>query len=76
MISIRRNRKPLLLENVKIDVIGDEKRLVVMNIETIDHKKVTIGMLPETAFSMLEDLSITTLGVSKKDKQELNNIYR
>ena len=76
MISIRRNRKPLLLENVKIDVIGNEKRLVVMNIETIDHKKVTIGMLPETAFSMLEDLSITTLGVSKKDKQELNNIYR
>ena len=76
MISIRRNRKPLLLENVKIDVIGDEKRLVVMNIETIDHRKVTIGMLPETAFSMLEDLSITTLGVSKKDKQELNNIYR
>ena len=76
MISIRRNRKPLLLENVKIDVIGDEKRLVVMNIETIDYKKVTIGMLPETAFSMLEDLSITTLGVSKKDKQELNNIYR
>ena len=76
MISIRRNRKPLLLENVKIDVIGDEKRLVVMNIETIDHRKVTIGMLPETAFSMLEDLSITTLGVSKKEKQELNNIYR
>lgn len=66
----------MLLENVKIDVIGDEKRLVVMNIETIDHRKVTIGMLPEAAFSMLEDLSITTLGVSKKDKQELNNIYR
>ena len=76
MISMRRNRKPLLLENVKIDVIGDEKRLVVMNIETIDHKKVTIGMLPEAAFSMLEDLSITTLGVSKKEKHELSNIYR
>ena len=76
MISLRRNKKPLLLENVKIDVIGDKRRLVVMDIETIDHRKVTFGMLPETAFSILEDLSMTALAISKKDEQELNNMYR
>ena len=76
MISIRRNRKPLLLGNVKIDVIGDEKRLVVMNLETVDHKTVTVGMLPETAFSMLEDLSTTTLGAVKKRRNEAEIMYR
>ena len=76
MISIRRNRKPLLLGNVKIDVIGDEKRLVVMNLETVDHRTVTVGMLPETAFSMLEDLSTTTLGAVKKRRQESEIMYR
>lgn len=76
MISIRRNRKPLLLGNVRIDVTGDEKRFVVMNLETVDHKTVTVGMLPETAFSMLEDLSTTTLGVAKKGRQESEIMYR
>ena len=66
----------MLLENVKIDVIGDERRLVVMDIETIDHRKVTVGMLPEPALSILEDLSTTALAISKKDEQELNNMYR
>ena len=76
MISFRRNRKPLLLGNVKIDVIGDEKRLVVMNLETVDHKTVTVGMFPETAFSMLEDLSTSTLGVTKRSKKDTEIVYR
>ena len=76
MISVRRNRKPLLLGNVRINVIGDEKRLVVMNLETMDHKTVTVGMLPETAFSMLEDLSISTLGITKGSKKDQEIMYR
>lgn len=75
MISLRKNRKPLLLGNVKIDVIGDEKRLVMMNLETVDHKTVIVGMLPETAFQMLEDLSVSTLGVSKKEKKEHDHMF-
>ena len=76
MISFRRNRKPLLLGDVKVDVIGDEKRLVVMNLKTVDNKIVTVGMLPEIAFSMLEDLSVSTLRVTKKNKQDSEIMYR
>ena len=76
MISLRKNRKPLLLGNVKIDVIGDEKRLVVMNLETVDHKVVTVGMFPETAFEMLENLSISTLRVTKNGKKDSEIMYR
>ena len=76
MISIRKNRKPLLLGNVKIDVIGEDQRLVMMNLETVDHKVVTVGMLPETAFSMLEDLSTSTLGMTKRSKKDSEMMYR
>ncbi len=66
----------MLLGNVNIDVIGDEKRLVVMNLETVDHKRVTVGMLPETAIQMLENLSISTLGVVKRDKADKDVMFR
>ena len=57
MISFGRSRKPKLIGNVRIDVVGDGERMVLMSMETIDHKKVTVGMFPETAFEMLEELS-------------------
>ena len=69
MISFGRIGKPKLIEDVRIDVVGDGERMVLMSMETIDHKKVTVGMLPETAFEMLEELSITTLGVAKREKR-------
>ena len=59
----------MLLEDVKIGVVGDDQRLVMMDLETVDHKTVTVGMLPETAFAMLEELSISTLGMAKREKR-------
>ncbi len=76
MISLRRNRKPLLLGNINVDVIGDEKRLVQMNLEAVDHRTVTVVMLPETAIEMLEELSTSTLGVVKRNKQNLDMMFR
>ena len=74
IISLR--RKPLLLRDAKIDVIGDDKRLVIMNLETVDHKRVTIGVPPEVAIAMLEDLSISTLGIAKKEKSDTDIMFR
>ena len=74
MISLKRNKKPLLLKNLNVNIIGDERRLVKMNLETIDHRTVTVLMLPETAMEMLEELSTSTLGVTKRER-ERNKIW-
>lgn len=76
MSIINLRKKPLLLKDVKIEIIGDDKTIVMMNLETIDHKTVTVGMLPSVAFAMLEELSITTLGVTKRDKKDKEIMYR
>ena len=36
---------------------------------------MTVALPPEVAFSMLEDLSVTTLGVTKAVKQDKNIMY-
>ena len=76
MSIIKFRKKPLLLRNARIDVIGNDIRLVIMDLVTVDNKRVTIGVPPEVAFAMLEDLSISTLGIVKKDKKEQEIMFR
>ena len=76
MSIMKFRKKPLLLRNARIDVIGNEVRLVIMDLETIDNKRVTIGVPPEVAFAMLEDLSISTLGIVKKEETDTETMYR
>ena len=74
IITVR--KKPLLLKNFRIDLAGSEHPLVIMNLETSDKKKMTIGVPPNIAFSMLEELSIFTLGVTKREKTDTETMYR
>ena len=76
MSIMKFRKKPLLLRNARIDVIGNDVRLVIMDLETVDNKRVTIGVPPEVAFAMLEDLSVSTLGIVKKDKKEQEIMFR
>ena len=66
MSILSRKGKPMMLTNVEITSIGDEKKLVVMNLTSVDRRRMTVALLPETAVVMLEELSTTTLGVNKR----------
>ena len=76
MSIINLRKKPLFLKDVSIDVIGDEQRLVMMRLETVDHKNVVVGMPPEVAVAMLEDLSTTTLRAVKRNRTDEEVMYR
>ena len=76
MSVFARKAKPMLLTGVHVDAIGDDRKIVVMHLRDANRKEVTIGMAPELAADVLEDLSTVTLGLVKRNKESEDLMYR
>ena len=76
MSIMMKKGKPKILVGVEIRSIGGDEKIVVMELMDIKKRRTTVALPPDVAFSMLEDLSITTLGLSKKGKKDSEIMYR
>ena len=76
MSIFAKKAKPMLLTGVFVDTIGDDKKLVIMHLRDTNKKEVTIGMPPELAADVLENLSTVTIGLVKKNKEAQDLMYR
>ena len=76
MSVFARRKKSLMLTGVIVDTVGDDKKQVIMHLRDTKRKIMTIMMPPELAANVLEDLSVATIGLVKKNKESEDLMYR